>query len=331
MAFKMGSTLEEMIAQRADPRNAAYRAQLSTAIAAKRKEAPAAPASGGAEAATPAATISDPLTLAPPNYENSRANASKLLEDSMKFGQTLREQLIPAGAFGTIDEGRTTDEQGALDALKAEYQRSTQRSPEAQLAMTKFQNALEGLNSEEGVALREGARADLDKEYAQKAAIAKNTAARSGGRGGAIAAQGILLDRDRASAQRGLSRDFVLKNVDIKNQALNNFGGYVRGLESDEGQRRQGAANAVAGQSNVQTDRDLGKKQFNLGQQQNQVNANLTAQLGGAGLAAGAIQGQQGTDAAYENVRTQLELARRQLAESSKQTDLYGKSLGKLK
>jgi hypothetical protein len=142
---------------------------------------------------------------------------------------------------------------------------------------------------------------------------------------------GNIFARDRASAQRGLERDFVLKNVDVKNQALTNFGGYVRGLESDESTRRQNASNNLAGQTNVQTDRDFGKQQFNLGQKQNKVSANLSAQLGGAGLAAGAIQGEMGSDAAFKNVQAQLELAKKQLEESQKQTDIYSKSLSKIK
>ena len=270
----------------------------------------------------------DDVTVRKPTYEESKLSAEKLLSDSLAYGDTLSNKYIDDSAFEELGLGRTQEEQDALNAAKSEYQSASSRSADATLALSKFKEALSGLSSEEGTALREGARAELDKEYAAKQNQARALAIKSGARGGAVAAQAGIMARDRAKAQKELSRDFVLKNVDIKNQALQNFGGYVRGLESDEASRRQAASRDLSTQTNVQTDRDLGKQQFNIGQRQNKVNARLTAALGGAGVAAGAIQGQQGTDAAYENVKAQLELAKKQLEESQKQTDIYAKSVG---
>jgi hypothetical protein len=164
------------------------------------------------------------------------------------------------------------------------------------------------------MALQEQARRNLDTQYQTQMAQAKMAAARSGARGAAAGAQQMMLDRDRARAQGQLEQDLTVQNYDIKQKALQNFGGYVGNLESAEAARRQGALGMLTGQENVVTDRGLETSKFNIGQDLARANAAIQATLGGAGIYSSTAGNIYATDMATKAANEANKITRESIA-----------------
>jgi hypothetical protein len=246
--------------------------------------------------------------------EEVAERAKKDVGTAMEEGKKISEGLVKPEDFRKLAEGRTAEETETLNRLKSEYDKSVTRSPEAQLALDKFKSGLEGLSSQEGMALQEQARRNLDTQYQTQMAQAKMAAARSGARGAAAGAQQMMLDRDRARAQGQLEQDLTVQNYDIKQKALQNFGGYVGNLESAEAARRQGALGMLTGQENVVTDRGLETSKFNIGQDLARANAAIQATLGGAGIYSSTAGNIYATDMATKAANEANKITRESIA-----------------
>lgn len=262
-----------------------------------------------------------------PDPAQLEAETKNQMGDALKSGEELAAKYINPEAFKHISEDRTDEETSTLSMLKAEQEKSGNRTPEAALALGKFQEALGGFDSQEGQALKETARRQLDTQYQTQMAQAKASQARSGVRGGAGAAQSAIMQRDRARAQTGLETDLAVQNIGVKNQALQNFGGYVSNLDASEAARRQSATGMYAGQVNAQTERDLGKTQFNIGQDQSMAQANLQAVLGGANIYSSTYGSNLGNSLAFQSMQKTLALQQEQLKQSDEANRAYQQSL----
>lgn len=262
-----------------------------------------------------------------PSPEQLKAETDIQMGDALKSGEALSDKYINPDAFKHIDESRTGEETDTLAMLKAEQERSGTRTADAALALDKFKGALGGLDSQEGQALKETARRQLDSQFQTQMSQAKVAQARSGTRGGAGAAQSAVLQRDRARSQSGLESDLAVQNIGIKNQALQNFGGFVNTLDASEAARRQAASGMYAGQINAQTERDLGKTQFNIGQDQSQAQARLQAVLGGANIYSATYGNNLSNNLAFQNMQKTLGLQQEQMRQSAEANAVYANSL----
>jgi len=315
------ASLEELRKQRADidrllkaEKDPKKRAELSKKRAGINKGIVSAKKGTGASEGGP-----NDITNMPDEEVKGKAQAE--VGAAMAEGEKIGSKLVKAEDFRKLAEGRTPEEIETLNRLKSEYDKSVTRSPDAQLALDKFKAGLEGLSSQEGMALQEQARRNLDTQYQTQMAQAKMAAARSGARGAAAGAQQMILDRDRARAQGQLEQDLTVQNYGIKQKALENFGGYVNSLESAEAARRQGALGMLTNQENVVTDRGLETSKFNIGQDVARANALIQATLGGAGVYANTAAGIRANDIAVKSANEANRLTREQIA-ATKQANM---------
>jgi hypothetical protein len=285
---------------------------------------------------TPTKTISSEqklnkeLTVKQPNDSKLKTEVSRQAEDSINFGKNLAKDLEDPDAFGRISTDRTAEETEAIDLLRGEYENAGTRSADSTLAMERFRSGLEGLNSQEGMALRETARRELDSQFQNQMAQAKVNAARSGVRGGAAGAQQALLQSARGKAQGNLEQDLTLQNYGIKQQALQNFGNFVNTLEGREGQQRLQASGLLANQLNNQVGRDIDRETFNINQGTNRALNQTQTILGGAGIQAGLVGNERANALAQENMRINALLGREQIKQGQQGLNIYQQQLNKM-
>ena len=270
------------------------------------------------------------LEVQQPDEKKISETVGRQAEESIKFGEDLADRLNDPNAFGKISTERTQEEKDALDMLKREYENSQTRSAESTLAMERFKAGLEGLNSEEGMALRETARREVDSQFQNQMAQARVNAARSGVRGGAANAQQAILSAGRAKTQGDLEQNLTLQNYGIKQQALQNFGNFVNQTEGREGQQRLAAAGLLAGQQNTQVGRDLDRETFNINQDTNRALNRTQTILGGAGIQAGMYGNERANQLSQENMRINTVLGREQVRQGRQGLDAYQQMLNKM-
>lgn len=278
---------------------------------------------------TTTADAGGPKDLVGMTQEEIDKKAKADMGTAIAEGKKLSEDLVKDADFKKLAEGRTEEEKATLERLKTEYEGAKTRTPEAQLAMDKFKAGLEGLSSQEGMALQEQARRNLDTQYQTQMAQAKMAAARSGARGAAAGAQQMILDRDRARAQGQLEQDLTVQNYGLKQQALQNFGNYVSQTDQAEAARRQAALGMLTGQENVLTDRGLETSKFNIGQDLAKTNARIQTTLGGAGIYSSTSGNIYATDMATKAANEANRLAREQLALQREANAMYGQNINK--
>lgn len=146
--------------------------------------------------------------------------------------------------------------------------------------MARRKNALEGLNSSENTALRERASLGLDRgAMAQFDALAR--AQSGGGMGAGTAfAQRRAIERDALTAKGQMEQDLLLKNVDIKNQALNQYDQGVQNTFNTQ----FGAQSALDALRARGADTGLKIDQYNLDQKAKELAATTAATTAGIGL-----------------------------------------------
>lgn len=271
----------------------------------------------------------DPRDIKGMTTEEVSGKAKAEMGTAVGEGKKLAQDLIKPEDFRKLEEGRTEEEKATLERLKTEYEASKTRTPEAQLAMDKFKAGLEGLSSQEGMALQEQARRNLDTQYQTQMAQAKMAAARSGARGAAAGAQQMMLDRDRARAQGQLEQDLTVQNYGLKQQALQNFGSYVSQTDQAEAARRQASLGMLTGQENVVTDRGLETSKFNIGQDLARTNALIQTTLGGAGIYSSTAGNIYATDMATKAANEANRIARDQNALQREANQMYGQNINK--
>jgi hypothetical protein len=279
---------------------------------------------------TKTTNLDEELKVKDIDNEAIKKNVADQSESAINFGKKLADDLDDPNAFKKISTERREEEKQALDLLKNEYQNALTRSPESTLAMQRFQAGLEGLNSAEGMALRETARRELDSQFNNQLALARANAARSGVRGGAANAQQLLLSNARAKAQGNLEQDLTLQNYGIKQQALQNFGNFVNQTEGREGQQRLQSAGLLGNQLNVQAGRDIDRETFNINQDTNRSLNRTQTVLGGAGINAGLLGNERANWLAQENMRINSLLGREQTKQGQQAVDAYQKQLNSM-
>ncbi len=265
-----------------------------------------------------------------PTQEEVAETARVQHEAAIEAGRKLATELDDPNIYGKVSEERTQEEKDALRMLQSEYESAKTRSADATLALEKLRSGMEGLNSQEGMALREQARRELDSQFRNQMAQSRANAARSGVRGGAAAAQSNILMRERAKAQGNLEQDLTVQNYGLKQQGVQNFAGFVNQLEQNEAARRQNASLNVANQTNSQVNRDIDRQTFNIDQNTMRGIQNQQNILGGAAIQAGLQQNAYAQKIGQQNQAFQQWLAKKELEQANRGLDIYEKSSTKM-
>ncbi len=258
-----------------------------------------------------------------PTQEEIAEIARKQNEDAITAGRKLAAELDDPSIYGKVSEERTQEEINALNMLKDEYAAAKTRSGDATLALEKLRSGMEGLNSQEGMALREQARRELDSQFRNQIAQSKANAARSMTRGAAANAQSMILQRERAKAQGNLEQDLAVQNYGLRQQGVQNFAGFVNQLEQNEAARRQGASLNVANQTNSQVNRDLDRQTYNIDQNTMRGIQNQQNILGGAAIQSGAAQNAYAQKIGQQNQAFQQWLAKKESERADRGLNIY--------
>jgi len=229
--------------------------------------------------------------------EENDANNNPIpkLEDELaagtKYGEALGQKYYSEGALGRIDAKRTEDQADVLARQKA---------------------LLGGLTDEEIRGIKEAGQRDIGVQVAQARRQVIARLAQTGARGNAAAAALGDVERQRITAQAGITQDLLNRNVDLRRSALQNYAGTVGEIANYE---RSG-------------------QQFNLGQQAAEVAGRSGAEISGIGLYTGTGSALRGEQIARENLEWQKKNAKKtrkhqlKLAQLEAQTqlDIYNQS-----
>lgn len=276
------------------------------------------------------AKTEEEFTTTEPTQEEIAAIAKQQNEDAIAAGRKLAGELDDPSIYGTVSENPTQDEIDAINMLKNEYANSQNRSADATLALEKLRAGMEGLNSQEGMALREQARRELDSQFRNQMAQSKANAARSMTRGAAANAQSMILQRERAKAQGNLEQDLTVQNYGLKQQGVQNFAGFVNQLEQNEAAKKFNTSQALANQTNAQVNRNLDRQTYNIDQKTMQGIQNQQNILGGAAIQSGAAQNAYAQKIGQQNQAFQQWLAKKELEQANRGIDIYEKSSTKM-
>lgn len=160
-------------------------------------------------------------------------------------------------------EGRARGEEifkeGNLGRVRAD------RSADTADIIARRKENLKGFSQEEQNAMKEGALKTLDQNAQTSARQLALQQARSGVRGATAAAQSASLQKGLAGAKADQERELFLQNVNQKRAALDALEGSTGRTEADE----------------------LGRQQFNIGQQNKETYGKLSTEMGFGSLGAG--------------------------------------------
>lgn len=206
------------------------------------------------------------------------------------FGRNIGEEFYADGSLGRVAETLTPEEQNALNLVKdfagtagnqsqqaadliAKQQgildNAQQLSPLELEALGISREALQGLSAPQLEALRSQARANITGTYQSNARQLAKAQANNQVFGASATAQNRLNNQDRVRETRNLERDLLIKDIDIKQQARNDFTNLVTQTEN----ARAGRTNAASGQlSNTITTDEATRKTA-----QNNANQNYAA------------------------------------------------------
>lgn len=262
------------------------------------------------------------------------------------YGRKIGDEFYKEGSLGRLSENLTPAEMAALQAahdlqaeaglqsaevrdLLAQQQKilgdAREFSPLELEALGVARNALQGLDSRENQALREMAREQVLRESRGQARQLAASQARNQVFGSAATAQNRMIGQDAVRETRNLERDLVVKNIEEKRYARDQFANLTGQTEAaragrtnaasqqfagttlaDEEARRQAKASATTQYGNLsgsQGDTIRKLKEFNLGQAAAEKAGLMGSIFGGMGL----VTGQRGLLAGEEFAGKQYE------------------------
>jgi len=181
---------------------------------------------------------------------------------------------LGSSAFGNVDANRAQEIQDIINQRKGVIDPSEDIAE----ALARRRANLDGLDSVEGQALREQSMRGL---LSQEKSAARNLRGSLGGlRGGAAAAAQASLARDVGNQRSQLEQDLLMKNLDIKNQAL---GSFEQAAMLDDQRRAQRIGDLEGSLTRTRAD-ELARQQYNQSQAAREFAARSGAELGFANL-----------------------------------------------
>lgn len=237
-----------------------------------------------------------------------------------QFGTGIIDKFGLGGDFlGRVSETASPEMLAAIARLKGQADTAGQLTPLEQEAIDKNRAALEGINAQENLALREQAEQGLDRTTQGLLRNQKISNAQSGVLGPAVAARNDPIVRERVQQQRGLERDLLVQNIAEKAKARQAFTDLVTG-RSDETFRRQTSANQNLSTSQMSADLyGRGGQEINQQAKSQELGTRMGALFGGIGATTGLLGGYRAEDFAGKG-----------LDEASRQFDEYLKSVEKI-
>ncbi len=176
-----------------------------------------------------------------PAYSSYAGNFSA---DTKELLNLRKSQLDPtsknyAGAVSSSTQALLNQRKQQSDPNSTMF--AGQRSDNMRDIISRFRQGLDGYSSTENQALRESASREIDQDFNTRRNDATLDMARGrvGGAGSLAALRD--LDRSRIGAQRGLSQDLFVKNVDEKQSRLKDFAGLMSSTEGTEYDRARAA------------------------------------------------------------------------------------------
>lgn len=269
-----------------------------------------------------------------------------------QFGRNIGNEFYSEGSLGRLEETLSPEELLAQEQIKnfaatagvqsqdvknliAQQQgilTNAQQLSDVELeAIGVSRAALQGLNAPEMEALRSAARANIQGAVQAEARQLAKTQARGQVFGSAATAQRRLLGQGAVRETRNLERDLLIKNIDVKQAAQNQFNSLISQTEANRAGRTSAAsgqlsgtlltdeANRTTAQTNANktygdmattlADKLRQLKEFNL----NQGAAEKAGQIGSVFGGIGAVSSEAGLQAGQEFARkTAEEAAKRQ-------------------
>jgi hypothetical protein len=237
-----------------------------------------------------------------------------------QFGRGVIDDFGLSGDFlGRVSETASPEMLSAIARLRGQADTAGQLTPLELEAIERNRGALEGINAQENLALREGAESGLDRNLQGLLRRQNISNAQSGVLGPAVAARSNPLMRERIQAQRGLERDLLVQNIAEKAKARQAFTDLVTG-RSDETFRRQSSANQALGTAQQASDIfTRGGQELNQQAKSQELGTRLGTLFGGIGATTGMLGGYRAEDFAGKG-----------LDEAARQFDAYLKSVEKI-
>jgi len=290
--------------------------------------------SGDVQQGSPNADVIDPDTAGLSPEDAAAVKRLKgLLQTGETYGRNLAEEFYSPGSLGRVAEELTPDEIAALNQMKQLAATVGIQSPEMQELISSQRGLLEkaqkysdlelealgvarsnldGLTPQEMEALRSQGKAQIFGQVQSATRQLAKSQAQGQVFGSAATAQKNALNRQGIQETRNLERDLMVKNIDIKQAAKEQFGNLVAQTEAnranrtnaasgqlsstiqgDEGSRRSASVAATGQYGNLSAtlgDRLSKLREFNLGQ----AAAEKAGQVGSIFGGIGTILGQSG-------------------------------------
>lgn len=177
------------------------------------------------------------------------------------------EEFLDIGPLSQVDTAYSSDRQGALDKYKGMADSAGQRSPEMAAFLNRMQGLTSGYDSQEYEALRSQRRNEMEKGYqsGQAGLMRGQSVNRLGA--GQKTAQLLQLAKNYGETSSAAENDLFVEGAREKRDAISNYGGALRGAETDENARGSKAMADYTGYlSDSETDQ-FGKQKFNAGQE----------------------------------------------------------------
>lgn len=238
-------------------------------------------------------TITNPVNPGNVANEDDRTALERvkaLLAEGESFGRRLANEFYATGSLGRMDVKLTDDEVAAMAAAKQQLQMFRDPTALELEALNASRQGLMGFDAPEMAAMRSQAREMIGREtQGAMRQLAKQQANRQVF-GSAALAQQNLLRQGGVRETRNLERDLLVKNIEAKRMAREQFGNLTSQVEGARAARTANATSQLGALSTSQGDtlRKLGE--FNL----NQAAAEKAGQIGSIFGGIGTITGQTG-------------------------------------
>lgn len=247
-----------------------------------------------------------------------------LIGKGREFGREIGDRYYAPGSLGRLGEERSADETDAINRLREAADRAGTRSQDVGDMLARRKAGLEGYSSQENQAAREAMGREITRGGATAAAELRRSQGVARTRGAAAAAQAVNLQRGLQQSRADLEQDLFIRNADEKQRRLAEYENSLRGVEGEEFSRGQLARQDLINQYNYQGGLDQYRKEYNLGQQANEIAGRIGAETGGIGAWTGLVGGLEGQNIArdqfnrmYELEKKNQEMLQKQLKETN--------------
>ncbi len=238
-------------------------------------------------------------------------SANELIGKGREFGRELGDRYYAPGSLGRLGEERSADELDAISRLQRAADSAGVRSADISDLLARRKAGLAGYDAPEMQGMRESMGREITRGGATAASELRRAQGASRTRGAAASAQAANLQRSLQQSRADLEQDLFVKNADERQRRLAEYENSLRGVEGEEFSRGQSARQDLVNQYNYQGGLDQYRKEYNLGQQANEIAGRAGAETGGIGAFTGLVGGLEGQYIAREQFEQAMEAERK--------------------